>query len=307
MSVLSKIQLGDQGLETVSLGDLGASHDLSRRSQVTYERFYGLQAVTRSQDPLDLMLSRVLGDLIEDLGDDLAACGQLVYCKTQTHNTLQDRNWLRALADRNGLAGWQVLSLSMTSCASALVKLHFASAAGLKDPMIILTGEKAFHPWVSRLPVGLLAEAPAAGAFNMGAASWRISGTKVRHLPRFYQNPNVMTAQDRRLLQATYCDELIRFMAQSLDEYGADLSDTVMFVPHNLNRPVTDRLIEHFGWQDRFFQGDLQRTGHAYCSDPFLNLRALEDSALSPTQVLILAAGTGVTFATCLLDRVLPA
>ncbi|QBF29658.1 3-oxoacyl-[acyl-carrier-protein] synthase III C-terminal domain-containing protein [Thalassococcus sp. S3] len=304
MSVLCHISLPQDGYAHVPLSELNDTHGLNRRASQTYDRFYGLQAVIRHEGSLDRMLSDVLGRALEQVPDASERAGQLVYCKTQTHNTRTDLSWLRRFADAHDLGHWEVSSLSMTSCTSALVQMHVAELCETDGPLIVLTGEKAFHPWVSRLPVGLLAEVPSAAVFNAGQGSWRVAGTSVRHLPRFHQNPDTMSADDRRALQTVYADALIAFMEESLARYGTAVTRNMAFLPHNLNRPMTDVIIRHFGWEALSFHGDMARTGHAYCSDGFMNLAAFEAAGRPERQVLILAAGTGVTFATCLLDRI---
>lgn len=304
MVSLSRIALPNEAYEVVSLDALQATQELNDRSTLMYRRFYGLESVVRHSTDLPEMLSDVLKRALDRIPDVESQPGQLVYCKTQTHNTLTDRGWLRRLADNHGLHHWEVYTLSMTSCASALVQLHMAEHCATDEPIIILTGEKAFHPWVSRLPVGLLSEVPAAAVLNAGQDSWRISGTSVRHLSRFHRNPDTMSAADRRALQATYADSLIEFMEASLSRYCNSVTREMVFLLHNLNRSMTDTLVRHFGWEARTFHGDLSRIGHAYCSDCFINLSAFERAGRPERQVLILAAGTGVTFATCLLDRI---
>ena len=145
----------------------------------------------------------------------------------------------------------------MTSCASALVCLHFIQSCGTTAPVIVLTGEKAFHPSVARLTVGLLAEVPVAAVLNGGPGSWRVRATDVRHLPRFHINPEAMDAHDRSALQEVYAPELTRFIAGFLEQHAAALDPELVFVPHNLNRPLTDALIREFGWEEQHHAGDV--------------------------------------------------
>ncbi|MGD9918233.1 MAG: hypothetical protein AB7U46_09450 [Paenirhodobacter sp.] len=308
MLVLDQIHLSTTGQTCVALSDLGGSHGLSGGQARMYERFFGLSSVACHRDDLGAMLAPVLRAAFAGVPVDRRASGQLFYCKTQTHNTLSDGDWLRRLADAEGLAGWDVSAVTMTSCASALALMHFAQLADTETPLIVLTGEKAFHPSISRLPVGLLAEVPAAALFNAGAAgSWRVRGTTVRHLPRFYKNADAMSAEERAALQACYADQLGGFVADSLEQYGPALHEDFVFLPHNLNLPVTQVLLRRFEWHSRCFQGDIGTLGHAFCADIFVNLRAFEASDdprdRAARQILVLAAGTGVTFATCLLER----
>lgn len=311
MVSLSSVHLTNEKVELVDLQSLGASHGLSADLSRMYERFYGLKSVACHPDDLTLMLSSCLDGALEQLPDARNRSGHLVYCKTQTHNTLSDRNWLREFADDHHLARWETYSISMTSCASVLVLMHFVGLAQADEPLIILTGEKAFHPSVARLPVGLLAEVPVAALFNAGPGSWNVLGTRVRHLPRFYRNPDAMVVSDRRALQECYLETLAAFIRDSLAAYEPFLSNDFVFLPHNLNLPVTNALLRRFDWADRTFQGDVQHHGHAYCSDIFLNLHEIERSlrhVTAPgTQLLVLAAGTGITFATCLIERAKPA
>lgn len=304
MLSLNTVHLAERDTVTTPLAQLGASHGLSADQLRMYQRFYGLGSVQQHKADLGPMLAPVLSRALASLPPAKRAHGQLFYCKTQTHNTLADQNWLRDLADHCGMVGWEASAITMTSCASALALIHFAGLARTQEPLIVLTGEKAFHPSVSRLPVGLLAEVPAAAVLNSGGGGWHVAGTSLRHLPAFYQNADAMTPDQRRDLQACYVDALRDFMQASLDEYAPQLRDDFVFLPHNLNQPVSNLLIRHFGWQDRVLQGDVQHTGHAYCADIFLNLRAFETSPRrAQNQLLVLAAGTGVTFATCLLER----
>ncbi|MBT9386228.1 hypothetical protein KM176_20325 [Pseudooceanicola sp. CBS1P-1] len=306
MPTLSHIFLPSLPGDRVPLAALGDSHGVSPRAASMYGRFFGLQEVALTPAPLTEMLSDVLAPARDRVRAHGAGPGTLVYCKTQTHNTFADRNWLRGLADAQGMHDWEVASLSMTSCASALVQMHLAASSRSGGPLIVMTGEKAFHPWVNRLPVGLLAERPACAVFNAGPGGWRVSGTASTHLARFHVNADAMPAAERQALQAIYAERLGQFVEDCLERWRDRISGRMVFLPHNLNRPVTDALIRRLGWQDNSFHGDLARTGHAYCSDGFLNLAAFEAAGHTADQVLLMAAGTGVTFATCLLDR-LPA
>lgn len=307
MLALNRIHLPTDRIAPVPLVALGPSHRLSDGLTKTYQRFFALESVARHPDDLMTMLGAALDGALAGLDAAEYAKGHLVYCKTQTHGGLSDQNWLRRLADGRGLQRWETYSISMTSCASALVQMHFAHMVEAAEPVVILTGEKAFHPSVARLPVGLLGEIPAAALFNAGPGRWNVLATQVRHLPRFYQNPDAMDLPDRRALQDCYLNALVAFVTDSLAAYAALLRDDFLFLPHNLNLPVTHALLRHFAWSDRTYHGPLAQMGHAYCSDIFVNVEDFEqaqDAEVAPgTQLLVLAAGTGVTFATCLLER----
>ncbi|MFS4583132.1 3-oxoacyl-[acyl-carrier-protein] synthase III C-terminal domain-containing protein [Phaeobacter sp. C3_T13_0] len=307
MLPLNHIHFAPDEITRVPLGDLGPSHGLTKGAVKMYQRFFELESVGLHRNDLAGMLGAALDGVLAEHDQLRRQNGTLYYCRTQTHHGFADQDWLRCLADEHGLKGWEVNSLTMTSCASALAAMRFIQASEEDRPVIILTGEKAFHYNVARLPVGLLGELPTAALFNAGPGKWNLMDTRVHHMPRYFQNPDAMAADDRRALQDDYLEGMTAFIEDCLSCYADVLKPDFRFVPHNLNLPVTRAVLRHFGWEQRCFQGDIQGLGHGYCSDIFVNLTDHETShpeQISPgTQVFVLAAGTGVTFATCLLER----
>nr|WP_145994357.1 3-oxoacyl-[acyl-carrier-protein] synthase III C-terminal domain-containing protein [Mesorhizobium loti] len=303
--ILNSIFSGSPRSQAVPLECLSDSHRITQGSIAVYRRFYGLDAITLCDDDLFHMLSAVLTRALETVPNASESDGQLIYCKTQTHNTFSDDGWLRSLADKHGLSRWETFSWAMTNCASAIVAMHFLEHSSTYAPVILITGEKAFHPSVSALSVGLLSEIPAASVLNVRADGWRVLATHVQHLGGFYENPDQIKTVERRRLQEIYADAFRTFIDNSLTRYRPMLRGNAVLVPHNLNLPVTKAVIRQLGWEDRMRYGDVAHLGHAYCSDLFLNLdrlTALEGTAL-PEQVILVAAGTGVTFASCMLER----
>ncbi|AHD09792.1 3-Oxoacyl-[acyl-carrier-protein (ACP)] synthase III [Phaeobacter gallaeciensis] len=307
MLPLNHICFPSDEITRIPLKDLGPSHGLTAGAVKMYQRFFELESVGLHRADLNGMLAAALDGVLAHHPDLKSQYGTLFYCRTQTHHGFADEDWLRCLADEHGLEGWDVNSLTMTSCASALAAMRFIQACDADGPVIVLTGEKAFHYNVARLPVGLLGELPTAALFNAGPGKWMLLDTRVRHMPRYYQNPDAMAAEDRRALQDDYLDGMIGFVEDCLRDYSDALRPDFRILPHNLNLPVTRALLRHFDWEDRCIQGDVQGLGHGYCSDIFVNLTTHEMSQpdqISPgTQLFVLAAGTGVTFATCLLER----
>ncbi|SCW91126.1 3-Oxoacyl-[acyl-carrier-protein (ACP)] synthase III C terminal [Rhizobium mongolense subsp. loessense] len=306
--IINNIVAGCPNSCPVPLDALDDSYGLNKGSVAVYNRFYGLQQVVRCEDELPQMLSSVLTRAIEQIPQPLRGSGQLIYCKTQTHNTFCDERWLSTFARDHGLSSWEIYSWAMTNCASALAALHYVATSQAGEPIIIVTGEKAFHPGISRLSVGLLSEAPAAAVLNVNDCGWRILKTRVRHLGQFYQNPENMDAAQKKEFQALYATSLQSFIKESLCAFKEISNDTFVIIPHNLNIPVTRSAIRNLGHEERVFYGDVSNQGHAYCSDAFMNLDMFETSESKPAhtgqQVVLLTAGMGVTFASCLLERV---
>lgn len=303
--IINNIFTGSDKNEVVALDDLGADYNISPTGASAYRRFYGLSAVTRCEENLFSMLSDTLRRALSAIPDASEQPGQLIYCKTQTHNTFGDNGWLRSLANAHGLSHWEAFSIAMTNCASAIVTMHFLHRSVTDGPVVLITGEKAFHPGISVLSVGLLSEIPTASVFNVNGNGWRMLESHVQHLGKFYENPDQMEMAARKRLQEIYAAALCSFIEDSLLKYGSHLRSDAVLIPHNLNLPVMRAVMRQINWEDRVYYGDVAHHGHAYCSDLLLNLDRLTATkeGTQPEQVILVAAGTGITFASCLLER----
>jgi 3-oxoacyl-[acyl-carrier-protein] synthase III len=252
------------------------------------------------------MLLGALSEAVEDRPEMKARTGLGIYVKTQTHNTVPCSPWLRDLFDAAGLPNWEVLTFSMTNCASALAAVHMF--AGHDLPVVILAGEKAFHPAGCRLAVGLLGEAPVAALFvplQDSLAARPVCASHVRHLPQFHRNPDDMEDDDRKALQTVFEAGFASFLIEVVTSNPDFIARRPVVIPYNLNVPLVARVLEKAGLADLLSPGHSGGFGHAFCSDPFLNLAALCVPPDAP--VLLICAGMGVTYAAVALEAVLPA
>jgi 3-oxoacyl-[acyl-carrier-protein] synthase III len=297
------------GLEQVALRDLGESHGISERSARMYERFYELRSVLRCSLSLQPMLADVLARAAARLRrDDLdRAVGTIIYCKTQSHNTVSEADWLPELAATAGLGGWDCFTLSMTNCASVLAATHWAlrtkEARGLGHTVILIAGEKAFHPAFSRLSVGLLSERPVSIILDETWGDWRVRGSFVSHLPRFHCNPDDMALEDKRALNDAFYERFHHFLRDALATDPDFATAPYTVVPYNLNLPLLRRLAGEFGWEKAMAYGDIACDGHMYCADIAANLCDFTAVPRDPTRVFAFAAGMGVTYAALFLER----
>lgn len=279
-----------------ALDDLQHSHGTQPRAARMYTRYFGQHHVLMSRAPHGAMLLATMRQLVGRHPHLAEMQGVLCYAKTQTHNTPADHDWLRDLADDAGLTDWEVTTVSMTNCASALAAVH---GFGGNRPLLVLSGEKAFHTAGNRLSVGLLGEAPAAALFQPGRGR-RVRFTRVSHLPRFHLNPDDMAEDDRRAMQTGFEAGFETFLADCLAADPAFFADDPILIPYNLNVPLVARILARLGLSDRVHPDHSGRSGHCFCSDPFLNLATLIMPRDRP--VFLFCAGMGVTYAALALD-----
>ena len=295
---LHSIALPDPGPEPRRLDTLEASHGISPRAARMYTRFFGQDHVLMSAQSHDAMLAEVLRNLVSAYPEITGYRGIACYTKTQTHNTPVETGWLRAVFDEAGLASWDVATVSMTNCASALAAVHAFADQG--RPLLILAGEKAFHSSGNRLAVGLLGEAPAAALF-LPDAGRRVRFSRVQHLPRYFLNPDDMAEADRKALQVEFEAGLEAFVAECIRADAAFFRQSPILVPYNLNVPLVMRVLDRLGLAAQVSSGHSGRAGHSFCSDSFLNLANQPVPKDAP--VFLFCAGMGVTYAALALER----
>lgn len=294
---LHQVYLSQHKAESTPLDLLAQSHGVGAQSARMYTRFFGQTKVRICANTHREMLLDALTGLVDQQPAlrRIEGCG--LYAKTQTHNTPFEQDWLRELFDEAGLAQWEVLTFSMTNCASGLAAVHLG--ATMNKPFIVLTGEKAFHPAGNRLSVGLLGEAGVSALFASGGA-YRLRGSHVAHLPRYYVNPEDMAAEDRKALQSDFEAGLTGFLRGIVDEDRAFFDRAPLVVPYNLNPPLIARALQAVGLTGNLATGTDPGLGHMFCSDNFLSLarsRPAHDASL-----FMFAAGHGVTFAAIKLE-----
>lgn len=275
----------------VPIDSVEPTHGTPPRAARMYSRFFGQTEVLLNNATHGQMMADALDDLLRQNPALRHDQGLVLYAKTQTHNTLADHDWLSSLLATAGLSRWEAATVSMTNCASALAAMHLFKSD--VRPVIVLAGEKAFHAFGARLSVGLLGEAPVAALFAAGGRALEL--TAVRHLPRFFRNPDDMGENDRRAFQSAFETGFSDFLSGLFHSHPAFIDRRPVIVPYNLNLPLLDRVLRRCGLADQLIAGHCGRSGHSFCSDPFLNLARLPAPEGLP--VLLVSAGMGVTFA----------
>ncbi len=292
MTGLAHITMPSPGPSLHGLANLGDSHGLSPRAARMYTRFYNQKHVMLSDLPHQQMLSQTLQKLLDEHPELRSQTGVAAYTKTQTHNTPAETDWLRASFDEVGLGHWEVLTLSMTNCASALVAVH--AFATPNTPLVVLSGEKAFHSAGNRLAVGVLGEAPVAALFHRNGRH-ALRSSYVRHLPRFHINPDDMDEVDKKAMGQAFEDAFTQFLDGCCQSDPDFFARKPVLIPYNLNVPLVSRVLAKLDLDHLVHPDHSGRDGHNFCSDILLNLAQLPIRPTDP--VFVFCAGMGVTYA----------
>nr|WP_246871287.1 3-oxoacyl-[acyl-carrier-protein] synthase III C-terminal domain-containing protein [Dickeya zeae] len=289
------------------LAELGDSHQLREGQRRMMEKLYQLRSVPMRPDSHQAMLESVVAGVVDDWPSLSSREGLLIYAKTQTHNTFFDSHWLDDILQHQRLGHWDVATLSLNHCASALSALHLVRHSVVRDnrPVLLLTGEKAFHPEINRFTVGVQGELPVAALFNAASSPWQVTFTAVRHLSRFYNNPDNMTRQEKAALNGCLLDELCRFIVDAVRNSGMSMDDMDYFVPCNLNVPLLRQMAQRLNMGERLFSQQVSDYGHLYCSDVLFNFSSLMKTTTGRAKnYFCFSMGMGVTLSCALIQQI---
>ena len=286
------------------LSTLESSHNLKTGARKVLERYYSLSAVGMFAGDHTQMLQEVLSTLMKGNINIAEGQGYLVYAKTQTHNTFFDARWLDDIAACCGIGHWEKLTVSLNHCASALSAIHLLKSRIIKSqrPMILITGEKAFHSDINKLDNSVMAEIPAAMLLNAGRARWQIHDTAVRHLPAFYNNYREFPPARRRELFSSIEQDYYEFYLYALEKFNLTIDHIDAIVPGNIDLPMLRRIVDKLNFKGELFTEHISGYGHAYCSDILFNLSSLL-KCFEGKRILCVAMGMGITMSSILIEK----
>ncbi|TBX31627.1 3-oxoacyl-ACP synthase [Rahnella victoriana] len=248
------------------------------------------------------MLQETLSTLMAGNLNIAKGQGYLVYAKTQTHNTFFDARWLDEIATGCGIGHWEQLTVSLNHCASALSAIHLLKSRVIKSqlPMILITGEKAFHSDINKLDNSVMAEIPAAMLLNAGHSQWQINNTAVRHLPSFYNNHREFPAARRRELFSSLEQDYYDFYLYVLKKFNLTIDHIDAIVPGNIDMPMLRRIAGKLNFKGELFTEHISGYGHAYCSDILFNVSSLLKRFEGKR---ILCVAMGITMSCILIEK----
>ena len=171
-----------------------------------------------------------------------------------------------------------------------------------QQPMILITGEKAFHSDINKLDNSVMAEIPAAMLLNAGRSQWQIKNTAVRHLSSFYNNHREITPSRRRELFSSLEQDYYDFYLYVLDRFNLTIDHIDAIVPGNIDFPMLNRIADKLKFKGDFFTEHISRYGHAYCSDILFNLSSLL-KRFEGKRILCVAMGMGITMSCILIEK----
>ena len=297
--------------ETVSVADLRESLGLNDQQVRRFTRLYGLDRICQApgQTEAELMIAAA-GKLDALIGQE-ERVRYVIRAKGMRTTAPYPVSPVQDVREALGLTHAKTFAVADHGCATGLLALDVAgtllAADGDPDAMaLILAGDKTFTPftqWVE--DVSIMGEGVAAVLVSAQGDRDHLLGYATRIHGR---DDGVidMTPDVAKHARKIYQDALEEVILGALGEAGLTLADVDLVLPHNVNRVSWTVAAKNLGLpNEKFFLDNLDKTGHCFCADPFINYQTVRELGLLKPgdKYLMTSAGLGQTFAAAVLQH----
>lgn len=297
---------------SVPIEDLAERLELQPVQVKVFRRFHGLASVPRQHPGESLvdLLAAAAGGLTGLAGRE-ADVRYVLHARGMPVAAPYPRNPVREVAQRLGLRGAAVFTVTHQACATSLLAIDVAgrllAADGVPGALaLVLAGEKT---WTRDAEI-----VPETSLFGEGAGAALVTADGPRdrvlsYLSRSRGEYDGRLVEDQELLarfQREYPESLAEVVLGALDRAGLTLDDLSVILPHNVNSVSWRQLARRIGFPvQKVLLDNVPVTGHSFAADAFLNhATARGRGLLEPGRpYLIAAAGLGATFSAMVLEH----
>ncbi|MEN8656323.1 ketoacyl-ACP synthase III family protein [Streptomyces sp. 21So2-11] len=210
-----------------------------------------------------------------------------------------------------GLAHAEAFALSQQNCASGMAAVDTAAELlrAEAEPgacALVITGEQAFSPQIQLIPdVAIMGDAGAACLVALDGSGDTVRSYSTRTLGEFSA---AMLLDEVKSLEVSkfYAPVLADVVREAVERAGMTLADIDLIIPHNVNLQSWRQTIGELGIdRSQVFLDNVERYGHCFASDVFLNYTTLRAAGRleAGRNYLFATVGLGATFAAMVITH----
>ena len=296
------------GEQSTAITDMQDALEISDGEVRLLTKFLGLERIVTADglSTLDMLLT-VGQECLSDV--DRSAVRYLIHAHTLQHLAPPSLRWMDVLRDKLLLDGVCAFSMSHQGCVIGLNVLKAAEGLLHSEPpgstALILVGERGLSPVMQHIPgTSVLGDATAALVVGLDGPGDAVVSIAHRTLGEFHQAMQMPDELQRRYRQ-DYVPTVAAVIREAVARAGRTLEDVDVVLPHNVNRYSWTSIARLLGLPlERVYLENVPKTGHCFCSDPFMNLStARVEGAVRPGDTVVLvSAGQGGTFTASLVQ-----
>lgn len=275
-----------------------------------FKKVHGLKEIRKEEGSLTKLLSTPIVSMFERNNVSKQEIKYVIYCHTIQNAFPFPLNIFNELSEVCNINNTTNFSINQQNCASSLVALEIAdsllSNTQLNEKVLLLMGEKVFNPAMQLIPnTTILGEASVAVILSRNNnKNIKFIKTKTRILGKYAEGIGI-SLEDQKQFEKDYVPTLSALIKEIINDVDLDLSKISLILPHNVNISSWRQISKSLDFPiQKIYLKNVDKYGHCFCSDPFLNLNSvIEEGLLKKGEYfLMVSVGLGATFAVSLFQ-----
>jgi len=227
------------------------------------------------------MLDDTIAQAVERLQtrQSLAGIDLVLYVHSFQVQTPGDYRLVQRVLRRFGMEQVPFYGISQMNCASSIAALQWLERLSQTQPhiqnvLLVCADQFNFLPseWRYLRKSAILGDSAVAVLLSRDSRQHVIQATHIFRDTRFHTGYHA-TADEITAFNRLYVDHIIQGMEELLSKEGLTLEDVDHIFPHNVNWTTWREFSRRTGFeQERIYLDNIQRIGHTFSTDPFINL-----------------------------------
>ncbi|RAW12175.1 MULTISPECIES: 3-oxoacyl-[acyl-carrier-protein] synthase III C-terminal domain-containing protein [Paenibacillus] len=227
------------------------------------------------------MLDDTIAQAVERLQtrQSLAGIDLVLYVHSFQVQTPGDYRLVQRVLRRFGMEQVPFYGISQMNCASSIAALQWLERLSQTQPhiqkvLLVCADQFNFLPseWRYLRKSAILGDSAVAVLLSRDSRQHVVQATHIFRDTRFHTGYHA-TADEITAFNRLYVDYIIQGMEELLSKEGLTLQDVDHIFPHNVNWTTWREFSRRTGFeQERIYLDNIQRIGHTFSTDPFINL-----------------------------------
>ncbi len=289
-----------------------AAMELGKGELQFLHKYHRLEGVPVTES--DQMLDDTIAQAVERLQSrhSLSEIDLVLYVHSFQVQTPSDYRLGQRILCRFGLEDVPFYGISQMNCASSIAALQWLERISRTQPhirnvLLICADQFNFLPpeWRYLRKSAILGDSAVAVLLSRESRQHVVQAAHVLRDTRFHTGYHA-TADEISAFNRLYVDHIIQGMEELLSMQGLSFEDVNHIFPHNVNWTTWKEFSRRTGvGLDRIYLDNIQRIGHTFSNDPFINLSSglEQDWVCMKGRSIMVSIGLGSFFGFALVEH----
>lgn len=296
--------------KVIDISELQDYLNLKNYQIKVFKKIHGLKEIRKEEGSLTKLLSTPILNIFERNSSFRQEIKYIIYCHTIQNVHPFPLDMFKEISEICNIHNTINFSINQQNCASSLVALEIAdsllNSTDKNDKVLLLMGEKVFNPIMQLINnTTILGEASTAVILSRNSnKNIKFIKTKTKILGKYAEGIGI-SQEEQKQFEKNYVPTLSALIIETVNDLDLELSKISLILPHNVNVSSWKQISKSLEFPiQKIYLKNVEKYGHCFCSDPFLNLDcAISDGLLKKGDYfLMVSVGLGATFAVSLFQ-----